>query len=75
MLQRLSRADLVVYVGSGIFVILVFVTALIAIGRSTPIRLDTATTVGIVVGFSLFLGSYFISMFVWDWLQGDRGGS
>ncbi len=75
MLQRLSRAELAVYVGSGIFVILVFVTALVAIGRSTPSRLDTATTVGIIVGFSLFLGSYFVSMFVWDWLQGDRGGS
>jgi hypothetical protein len=75
VLEDLSRSELAVYVGSGLFVIVVFATALIAIGRATPISFNTWTTVAIMTGFTLFLGSYFVSMFVWDWLQGDRGGS
>jgi len=49
----------------------VFAVAMFLMSRRGAVPFSTRQTVGLTVGFTLFMGSYFAAMFLWDWLHGD----
>lgn len=63
-------SDVVVYVGSGLFAILVFAGALALATRYGPAGLGTGGELsGLVIGFSAFMAVYFISLGVWYYVR------
>lgn len=67
--ERLG-SDVVVYVGSGLFAILVFALALALATRYGPAGLGTSGELsGLVIGFSAFIAVYFISLGVWYYVR------
>lgn len=71
MQTRLDATELLVYIGSGAFAIIVFSAALKHLLQSGPTTVDGPRVEFFVVGFTLFMGSYFAAWVVWDWLHGD----
>ena len=65
-LRELPRSDAAVYVGTGLFAIAVFAIALTVATRYGAAGLGTDGEItGLVVGFSVFMAVYFVSLGVW----------
>lgn len=71
METRLDRSEVAVYVGAGLFAIAVFAVAVWLVGRSSAVALGGRQLAGLGIGFTLFMCSYFVAWFLWDWLHGD----
>jgi len=56
------ESDAAVYLASGLFAVLVFVTAVGALVVAGVVTLGTRETVGLAVGFLLYMGSYLAAM-------------
>lgn len=71
MQTRLDTTEILVYVGSGAFAIFLFGFALRRLLQSSSVSIGLPRLAFFVVGFTLFMGSYFAAWFIWDWLHGD----
>ena len=64
MRDRLT-SDLGVYALSGLFSLVVFFLALGILSRTLPGGLDTRRTLGLVVGYLLFVGAYTAAWYIY----------
>lgn len=64
-MRDVLRSDVGVYVVSGAFCVLVFLTGLVLVPSAASIELGAREFAGFAIGFTLFVTSYFVSMAVY----------
>ncbi len=72
-MKRLLSSDLSVYLLSGAFSFVVFVTGLAVLDATLPDGLDRGRLVGIVTGYLLFLAVYVVAIWIYRGIEAREG--